>query len=60
MHSGVGYLIFAALRPITRGTLVAYFSGRLVPVDSVERAWEAATGIALDSLAPGEPGTIQD
>jgi hypothetical protein len=50
-----GIRYFPTLRPITRGTLVAYFSGLLVPVDSVERAWEAAAGVALGSLSQGEP-----
>lgn len=39
---------------VAGGRLVAYFSGLLVAVDSVERAWEEREGVRVDALEKGD------
>ena len=36
-----------------KATLLAYFSGFLIPVDSIMMEWEAKLGCDIDSLQPG-------
>ena len=36
-----------------KSTLLAYFSGFMIPIDSIMKEWEAKLGCEIDSLEPG-------